>query len=192
MGNEEEKMKNYVRLVIALALLLVLSGCLTTEFKEYRFTINSDGSGSGKITYVNIVSEEDEGENVSFKDFGELMSDYIEGQQFETDNPRYNVTRKELIEVDGKLNGVIEFTFANADSIGFWRYNTSSPWLYYMGSLSETLKETDGKYLGNDRDFPIICWEPGSRSFYFKTVVKEDMTNAHALLPLYKTWQQTQ
>lgn len=185
-------MKLYVRLVIALALLLVLSGCLTTESKEYRFKINADGSGSGKITYVNIVSEEDEGENVAFKDFGELMSDYINGQQFEKDNPHFNVTRKELMEVDGMLNGVIEFTFANADSIGFWRYNTSAPWLYYMGSLSETLIETDGKYLGNDRDFPLICWEPGSQEFYFKTSVKEDMSDAHGLLPLYKTWKDSQ
>lgn len=185
-------MRKYVQLVIALALLLVLSGCLTTEFKEYRFKINSDGSGSGKITFVNIVSEEDEGENVAFKDFGELMKDYIDGQKFELDHRHYNVTSKKLVESNGVLNGVVEFTFTHADSIGFWRYNESAPWLYYMGSLSETLIQTDGEYLGNNREFPLICWHPGTQEFFFKTSVKEDMSDAHGMLPLYKTWKESQ
>lgn len=64
--------------------------------------------------------------------------------------------------------------------------------MYYMGSLSETLIETNGDYLGEDRDFPIIVWPTGTNQFTFKTNIKEDMTDAHSLLPLYNTWKVSQ
>ena len=80
--------------------LLTLTGCLSTEYKEYTFKINSDGSGEGEILFYNIVSVEDDGKDVSFKDFGELVTDYIEGTNFENDNPNYQVTNKELFEKD--------------------------------------------------------------------------------------------
>lgn len=68
--------------VVVLLLSLFLSGCLTTENKFYSFKINSDGSGSGSIIFENVVSQEDEEKDVSFKDFGELIDDYVKGTVF--------------------------------------------------------------------------------------------------------------
>lgn len=171
--------------------LVVFSGCLTVQEKEYRFTLNSDGSGEGVITYIDLVSEEDEGKNVSFKDFGELISDYYEGTTFEDENPNYTVTEKKLYEKDDMLMGEVHFTFSSLDSIGFYtdRSCNCSGIMYYMGSLSETLLETNGKYLGENQDFPMIVWKAGTKEFSFKTQVKEDMSDAHSLLPLYNTWK---
>jgi hypothetical protein len=64
--------------------------------------------------------------------------------------------------------------------------------MFYMGSLSETYVESNGTYLGADRDFPIIIWDEGQTEFYFKTLLKEDMSNGHSLLPFYRTWLETQ
>ncbi|MCF7794397.1 MAG: hypothetical protein K9N09_10585 [Candidatus Cloacimonetes bacterium] len=182
------------RIAVLVLLSLLINGCLTTENKLYSFKINPDGSGSGTVIFENIVSEEDEGKDVSFDDFGELIDDYVNGTVFETDNPGYNIKRKEIYEENGKLYGKFVFTFDNLEDAGFYRYEDCScaPVMYYMGSLSETLLDTNGNYLGYDRDFPIIVWPANATEFSFKTNVKEDMSDAHSLLPLYKTWKENQ
>ena len=54
-------------LLSGLALLIwALTGCLSTESKEYRFKVKPDGSGEGTITFNNIVSQDDDERDVSF------------------------------------------------------------------------------------------------------------------------------
>jgi len=171
-----------------------LTGCLTTAYKEYKFEINSDGSGEGTITFYNIVSAEDDEKDVSFKDFGELISDYIEGTRFEDDNPNYTVTNKELYEEDSVLVAKVEFTFDDFREIGFYKSENCdcSPIMYYMGSFGETFSESNGKYLGEEKEFPLVTWDSGTNELYFKTIVQEDLTNTHGLLDLYHTWKEKQ
>jgi len=182
------------RICLIVFLCLFLSSCLTTESKEYRISVNADGSGQGSIKFVNIVSEEEEGKNVSGTDFDELVLNYIEGTTFEEENPHYNVTKKELYENNGTLCGLVEFTFSDLSEIGFYHYKNSdcAPIMYYMGALTETLVETNGEYLGADKDFPVIVWEPGTNEFFMETNVKEDMSDAHSLLSHYNLWKETQ
>ncbi len=73
-------MKSFLRISMLIVFLLIvinLTGCLSTEYKEYIFEIKSDGSGEGEIIFYNLVSVEDDEEDVSFKDCGKLVSDYI-------------------------------------------------------------------------------------------------------------------
>ena len=184
------KTKFSMMLIIIAVAALFISGCLTTESKEYRFKINADGSGEGTIKHVNIVSEEDEGMDVSFKDFNDLINDYLEGTTFEENNEHFRLTDKKLFEENGQLMGQISFTFESMDSIGFYHDPgcECNPYMYYIGSLSESFVESNGKYLGKDRDFPIIAWSDNSGELFFKTQVKQDMSDAHELLPLYNTW----
>lgn len=183
--------KGLCRLALLLVIIMMLTGCLTSEYKEYRYTINSDGTGYGSIKYINIVSEEDEEKDVSFKDFGELISDYVEGEQFETDNPNLMVTDKKLYEENGQLCGKIDFTFGNYKDLGFFSIEDCecSPLMYYFGSLSETYMESNGNEFGDVATIPILYWNKSASEVYFKTIVKEDMTDAHSLLELYKVWE---
>lgn len=189
-------MKNLLNKILLLLLAVFVSSCLTTEYKEYRFKFNADGSGSGSIKYVNIVSQEDEEKDVSFSDFGEVIDDYLEGTTFEDENPTFSVTNKELFEENGVLCGRVEFTFESFSDAGFVNFVgcECAPILYYMGSLSETFSESDGKYLGDSEslEFPVISWNNGTKEVYFKTVVQEDLADCHSLLPLYKTWKDSQ
>ncbi len=65
--------------------------------------------------------------------------------------------------------------------------------MFYLGSLSETFLETDGEYIGGDEEneIPMIVWAPGTTEFTFKTVVKDEMSNAHPLLELFNLWNET-
>ena len=183
-----------VKLLLLAMLCFVLSSCLTTEFKQYFFKINADGSGTGRIKFINIVSEEDEEQNVSTTDFDELINNYINGTAFEEANPNFNVISKELFEESGVLNGQVEFTFEDLQDIGFYHYQRSehAPIMFYLGTLSETLLETDGEYLGGAKDeeggIPMIVWAPGTTEFTFKTAVKDEMSNTYTLLDHYNLW----
>ena len=184
------KIKDMIPFIAVLLFAILFTSCLTSEFKEYHYILKEDGSGQGSIIYVNLVSEEDEEKDVSFSDFGELVESYLEGDKFEEENPFLDVTRKELFEKDSVLMGNVSFTFDSIDSIGFFTLDiANSPYMYYMGSISETLVETDGKYLGENRDLPIIVWDADVKEFYIKTQLKDDMSDAHSLLPVYKTWK---
>ena len=149
---------------------------------------------TGTIKFINIVSEEDEEQNVSTTDFDELINNYINGTAFEEANPNFNVISKELCEENGVLNGQVEFTFEDLQDIGFYHYQRSehAPIMFYLGSFSETLLETDGEYLGGAKDeeggIPMIIWAPGTTEFTFKTAVKDEMSNTHTLLDHYNLW----
>ena len=187
-------MKSFLRrsILIVFSLVLInLTGCLSTEYKEYIFKINPDGSGEGEIIFYNLVSVEDDEKDDSFKDFGELVSDYIEGTNFENDNPNYQVTNKELFEKDSILFGRVEFAFTNINDIGFLKSEECecSPLMYYMGNFGETYSESNGNYLGEEKDFPVIIWQSDANEIYIKTVVQEDLTGTHSLLKLYHTWK---
>ncbi|RLC56388.1 MAG: hypothetical protein DRH89_05765 [Candidatus Cloacimonadota bacterium] len=185
-------LKVAVKILLLAALCFILSSCLNTEFKQYSFKINADGSGTGTIKFINIVSEEDEEQNVSTTDFDTLINNYINGTTFEEANPNFNVISKELFVENGVLNGQVEFTFKDFQDIGFYHYQRSehAPIMFYLGALSEIFLETDGEYIGGDEEseIPMIVWTPGTTEFTFKTAVKDEMSNANSLLDLYNLW----
>lgn len=190
-------MKNVLNSLLILLVGLFISSCLTTETKEYKFTIKKDGSGSGTVKYINIVSQEDEEEDVSFSDFGELLDDWLKGSSFDDENPNFTVVSKDIYEENGVLCGEVNFTFDNLKDAGFLKFDNCdcSPLLYYLGSLSETLDETNGKY-HDDSDanfeFPVMSWSGDTKEITFKTIVTDDLSDCHSLLPLYITWKESQ
>ena len=190
-------MKSYlirIKLIVFSLILINLTGCLSTEYKEYIFKINSDGSGEGTIIFHNLISVEDDEKDDSIQDFGELVSDYIEGTKFEIDNPNYHVTNKDLFEKDSVLVGKVEFTFSNLRNVGFFKSEDCdcSPLMYYMGGFGESYLESDGTYLGGENEFPIILWQSDFNEIYFKTLVQEDLNGTHSLLKFYQNWKDNQ
>jgi hypothetical protein len=186
-------MNKLVQILCLFFSIIFLSSCLTTEYKEYTFQINEDGSGSGKIKYINIISQEDDGVNASATDFEQLINDYLNGNSFEQENHYHLVTNKRLFEENGVLCGEVEFTFTHIDSVGFTKFSNCecAPLLYYMGALTETLIDTDGNYLGLNRDFPVITWEPGMSEVFIKTMVEADVSNGHSLLAMYIAYRES-
>ncbi len=186
------RIRNKNLYLLSLGIIMLISGCLTVERKEYHFKINPDGSGTGTIKFVNIVSVEDEETDVSIQDFQALIDDYLNGNVFEEQNPGYQIVEKRLYEQDGILIGEIEFTFPNIEAAGFFRDNDCkcASYYYYLGSsLSETLIHTDGENLFEKYEIPVIRWQSDNKEFNLVTMVQEDMENAHNLVELYREWK---
>jgi len=182
----------HVLLCALCASLVVAAGCISVEKKEYRFRMNADGSGAGTIRFVNIVSSDDNGKDVSFKDFAELVTDYLQGTKFEDDYPALHVTGKKLVEENGQLVGEVSFTLASFDSAGFFRAAKCEccPTLFFIGTDKgqETVTESSGTIITDVAPSPFIEWQPKSGDLTLKTTLMEDTSNIHTMLPHYRQW----
>jgi len=182
--------------VAFLSFALILSGCLNAEFKEYTIKLNPDGSGSGTIKFINLVSTGDPKDSVdqTQSDFESLLNDYVNGSKFESDNPRYSCTGKRFYEENGQLVGEVTFSFSSPDSVGIYRDSSCpcSPVIFYLGTDplgSETYQSSNGKYLGKNGMIPIVLFDQKLPELKIRTRLSEDMTGAQSLLPLWKSNQ---
>ena len=73
-------MKNYILVFIGIFIIL-FTGCLTVERKEYIIELTDGTSGTLTVKYFNIMSQPDDGKDVSLEDFGILINDYLNGNK---------------------------------------------------------------------------------------------------------------
>ncbi len=184
-------MKKFFRLASLAIALMFLSSCLTTEYKEYSVQLKKDGSGTGTVKFYNIVSQDDEATDVSADDFNEMMDTWINGQQFENDNPGLVVTEKKLYEENGVLCGLISFTFSKVTDLGIIDMGdcTCAPLLYILTDINETYVESNGEYLEDNLKKPVLKWKAGTKEMNFKMAVQSDLSNCRSLLTNYQTWE---
>lgn len=169
--------------------LVIFTGCLGVEKKEYTIRLNSAQSGTATIKYVNIFSTDDNEKDVSFKDFGELVSDYLQGNKIEQDFPGIRDVKKRLFIEDNAVCGEITFAFDSLSHVRLFRYE-DGPFMSYLHSASgssEKLETTNGKFGGDI--MPVIFWNKAAKELKFKTIVTEDITGRRNLVKLYKMWQ---
>jgi hypothetical protein len=171
------------------ALALSLPGCLTVESKEYRIRLNSDLSGEATILFVNIQSESEDTVDISTDDFQQLTEFYLEGTQLEKENPGFRNARKRLFEQDGVLMGEISFSFDSLSAVRLFRYDRTSPLMYFVGSplSSEQLVETNGTR-GPDW-MPVVFWNHESTELYVKTRIVSEVSSRRGLLKHFQNWQ---
>ena len=183
-------MTKFVKRLFFLVLLgITICGCLTPEYKEYRFTVNEDGSGKGSITYYNFVSEQEEGEDVSNGDFVMLINDYLYGTNFETENPTFSVIRKDVYERNGELCGIVEFTFEDYLAGDFEKYDEENIEInYFLDDITEEIVDANGEFSSGEDALPIVEWASGTSDFYIRTLVKKDMSATHPLIGYYRNW----
>jgi hypothetical protein len=174
--------------LLSLACASLFGGCLTAERKEYHFTLRPDGSGTGTITFLNIMSDDEESKNVSAKDYAGLVTDFYKGKKFEEQNPSYSNVRKRLYEKDGKLNAEITFDFLSYEDAGLYRHEGKGPWMFFSGSSAAMTVEhydtANGTY-GGER-MPVIFWPEGTTEFRIATRISDPDESMHSLLPYFK------
>jgi hypothetical protein len=178
--------------IACLIVLSVLTGCLGVEKKEYTFKLKDSQSGTATIKYINIFSTDDNEKDVSFKDFGELVSDYLEGNKIEQDFPGIHDVKKRLFVENNAVCGEITFAFDSLSHVKLFRYE-DGPFMFYVNtgsSPSEKFDASNGNFAGDK--MPVIFWSKNTKELNFKTVVTEDVTGKRNFLKLYKMWQSSQ
>lgn len=183
-------MKKLLPILLLIAAFSV--GCLNVQNKTYTFKLNPDGTGSGSIFFYNIHSSDEEERDVSFKDFGTLVTDYLEGQTFEGENPDWTITKKDLFEQDGVLCGKVEFTFSNMGAAKLYRTAdcNCAPILLLPGAIDETLVEHNGTGVALG-DAEVIEWAADTKEITYKTEVTSDVENVRNLVEQYNNWKKS-
>jgi len=71
--------------------------------KEYKIELSSAVAGKATINYINIRSSNEDGKDVSEKDFESFINDYFKGPRYEEDYPGAYNFQKKFYEEDGLL-----------------------------------------------------------------------------------------
>jgi len=172
-------------------LILVLSGCLTVERKSYKITMTGPTSGSCIVTYHNIVSTKDEGRDVSFKEFAELITDYLEGAKPEDDLPGARNVRKRIYAEGNVLSAEMIFDFDSLATLKMYKYDAKSPLMMAVSSMnSETFESSNGTHGGES--MPVVFWPSNATTLTLNNTVTAIDTNHISLLPHYEAWKKTQ
>lgn len=179
-------------LFIALFFSIILSGCLNYEKREVTLELTGEHSGKGKVKYINIMSQKDDGKDVSLKDFGELINDYLQGDAVPDDLDFLNNIKKDLYIEDGKLVGEMSFEFDSLSHFNIYRYDENSPWMLLLGSdmTSTEVLETNGDY--GRINAPIIFWDKKTKKMSWKILNQEDMSEMVSMNDLFKDWKAKQ
>lgn len=175
------------KLVLVTITAVSLTGCLTVERKSYKITMTGKESGKCTITFQNIVSSKDEGKDISFKDFAELVTDYLQGTKLEDEMAGVHHVQKNLISVGGVLNGEMSFEFDSLSALRMYRYNETAPLMMYLGTMnSETYETSNGTYGGEK--MPVIFWPSNHNHITLSTKVTEIDTSHISLAKQYASW----
>jgi hypothetical protein len=192
--NDPRRFIRPARIPAVLFSLLLFAGCLTADHKEVRLTLNADGkSGTGKITFTNIVSEPDDSSKDNSKDDfnNALITEYYQGRKIEEGNKGIKNVKKRLYMEDDKLNGEVTFEFDDISKLGFYRYKGEGPYMYYTISdgyfTSGQFEATNGTY-ADEKIMPVIFWDANAKDFYFKVALSTPNVVHHSLANFYKDW----
>lgn len=172
---------------IAIICTILCSGCLTLGYKEYRFQINSDHSGTLTIKFVNIRSSCDDVasvDSVRFKDYSELINDFVKGTRMEEDFSRAQVLSKKLFEEKGQLCGEVVLKFDSLSQVNIFQYDKNGPYMLLGNLLNEKYSDSNGKQ--GPEYFPAVLWDNTQTMLYLKNSVDDKIDTANELLSLYK------
>lgn len=171
---------------ITIICTVLCSGCLTLGFKEYRFQINTDHSGTLTIKFVNIKSSCDSkvtADSVRQVDYSELINDFINGNRIEEDFNRAKIISKKLFEEKGQLCGEVIITFDSLSQVNIFQYEKNGPYMLLGNVLNEKYSDSNGKQ--GPEYFPAVIWDNKQTMLYLKNSLDDKIDSANEILSLY-------
>jgi len=187
-------MKRIIIYCFGLFLLLLFSGCLTVEKKQY--TVEFTGKNSGKLTikYINIMSmpgyDEEEDYDASSTDFEDLVQSYIIGDRIETDYPLAKNITKRIFEENGQLCGEVTMEFDNIGEIRFYQHNKKSPIMFNISNAFDgELYDSSNGVLGNEDYMNVVFWNKSEKKLMLTTSITAPDEETVSLLDYYNSWK---
>ena len=182
--NTKSATKNYIIVFIGFFLIL-FTGCLTVEKKEYIIELTDGTSGTLTVKYYNIMSQPDDGKDVSLEDFGILVDDYLNGDKVNENFPNTTIISTELFEANGMLCGKVVLKFNALEYIKLYRHHEKGPYMWNIfNSFSEKVETTNGEY--DEDKFSAIFWSENTKIFKISTIANENVENNVSLLKKYQ------
>lgn len=172
-----------MRLPAALPALFLLTACLESEEETWRFDLEAK---TGELSFRDLRARDEAPETA----LAALIVDFVQGQQIEGEHPGWRDVHKELVEVDGRLDGRLRFRFEAPDQAGLYQHDKKSPWIWCSQDRSDHILRTNGQDIS--AVLPgCVAWDRKARVLEV-TLADPPAEGASAplgLLPAWKRWQ---
>jgi len=187
-------MRKFAFFALLFSAIVVLSGCLTSHYKEYKIHFDSKTSGTLTITYINIyadVWEDEDADSVITSDYNDLVENYVFGEEIESGFPEATVLEKVLYEENDQLCAKLVLSFDDPSEINLFKYDKKSPWMFSIPSDEEYFDAPDG---GDYVEYmKMMVWNKKFKGdLEFTTLIQEPEPEDVSLLGAFKanpvTW----
>ncbi|MBL7033493.1 MAG: hypothetical protein ISR91_05045 [Candidatus Delongbacteria bacterium] len=167
---------------------ILLSGCLQVQETVYRFQLHEDGTMTGTIRFLGIVSSPEDGEDVSTSDFMSLVSDYLEGEVYENEHPFMEFSGKRFWVENNTLNGELSFTMREVNAGGFLidpGCDCAAIYLVLSDDYSP-LVVSNGELIAGEA---CLRWPAGTTEFSLTAGPDDETEAGSSLASFYERWQ---
>jgi hypothetical protein len=116
---------------------LLLGGCPEIGRITYRFDLER---GAGSLSFEDIGTDDPAS---SQADFAQIVNEWVLGSKVQDEHPNWRVGERKIFEKDGRLDGLVLFTFETPGDAGLYKHDRKSPYLW-CASEGETVISTSG------------------------------------------------
>ncbi len=177
--------------IFAVIGLVLTTGCLQVEKKQYSLKLTGPNSGTGTIKFINIVSQLEDGKDVTMTDFATLVDDYFKGDELLNKYPGIKITDRKMFEENGQLCGEVKFEFDSLEAFKIYKYDQTSPFMLIFDSFGgDTYASSNGDYGRINAN--IVFWKNGQKEFTWETTNQIDTANVRSMVKNYRTWKKEQ
>jgi len=170
------------KLKILFVVLIVsqFTGCIVINTASYEVTVNKDGTGTARITLEDLKSNA-ENDSVFSEDLKIILDSEYQSQTIvsEMDQRGMNLTSKNFVVEENKLNAIISFEFNNVNSVEGIMFE--DPYYYLTIPSSDSIISTNGQ-ITKTSEYQRIMWDKSINTLKFKMF--SDDTDKEGLKPL--------
>jgi len=168
--------KNLSITIISFTLIFLTQGCLLMHFVSYEIKPDGNGNGTAVLTIKDIRSDalnayELKEDKQNLFEFMYKSNDFIEQMKDEGKT----ITSRELFVEDGKLNGIIKFSFDDIEIVEGIIYE--EPFYFLTLSPEDSIISTNGEVIVSD-EYKRIMWDNTVKILKFK-MFSDDVDNCN-------------
>ncbi len=178
-------MKSKLLILFYFIVAVPLTGCLTFNTISYEVHLDDFGDGS-----VNVIVSDIRSDSFNQKELDEdkknLFDFLLKSENFVKqmkDEGKF-ITKRKLVVEDGKLNGMVEYSFDEINSVEGIVYE--SPYYFLTVAPNDSVLSTNGQVMVSE-DYKRIVWDNSIKVLKFKMFVSQtEGSSLTAMAQFYK------
>ena len=169
-------MSRLIKIFILILIAVVMQGCLVFHTVSYEISLTDTKSGTVKLEVEDIRSDamnssELEEDKLQLFHFIYKSDDFV--QQMKDEGK--NITDRQLVAVDEKLNGHVEYSFGDISKVEGIIYQ--DPFYFITLSLEDSIISTNGEIIISE-EHKRIMWDNTMKVLKFK-MFSADVENSN-------------
>jgi hypothetical protein len=170
--------KNLSIIIVAVILIFAAQGCLLMHSVSYEIKPGEIGGGTAVVTIENINSDALDATQLNedkknLFDFMYKSDEFI--QQMKDEGKK--ISSRELFVENGKLNGIIKFSFDDIELVEGIIYE--EPFYFLTLSPKDSIISTNGEVIVSD-EYKRIIWDNALEKLKFK-MFSDDVDNGNLI-----------